>query len=68
VFDSPSFSFVAESRKLAIELEASGVSHEMITYRGAPYAFTVFGTDCYREDADRKSWRRFTEFLGQTLK
>jgi len=40
----------------------------MITYSGAPHAFTVFGTDRYLEDADRKSWRRFTEFLNDTLK
>jgi dienelactone hydrolase len=53
--------------KLANELEEKGVSHEMITYGGAPHAFTVFGEDRYREDADRKSWKRFTEFLGETL-
>jgi len=54
--------------KLAEDLEANGVSHEMITYSGAPHAFTVFGTDRYRADADRKSWKRFTEFLAETLK
>lgn len=53
---------------LAGELEKTGVSHEMITYGGAPHAFTVFGSDRYREDADRKSWRRFTEFLSETLR
>jgi dienelactone hydrolase len=53
---------------LAAELEANGVAHEMITYGGAPHAFTVFGGDRYREDADRKSWKRFTEFLDETLK
>jgi len=53
---------------LAAELEAKGVAHEMITYGGAPHAFTVFGGDRYREDADRKSWKRFTEFLDETLK
>jgi len=53
---------------LAYELEAKGVSQEMITYGGAPHAFTVFGGDRYREDADKKSWRRFTEFLDETLK
>jgi dienelactone hydrolase len=39
----------------------------MITYGGAPHAFTVFGEDRYRKDADEKSWKRFTEFLGETL-
>jgi dienelactone hydrolase len=52
---------------LAAELEAAQVSHEMISYGGAPHAFTVFGGDRYREDADRKSWRRFSEFLQETL-
>ena len=53
---------------LAKELESAGIDHEMITYSGAPHAFTVFGTQRYREDADKKSWRRFTEFLADTLK
>jgi dienelactone hydrolase len=50
---------------LANELEEQGISHEMITYSGAPHAFTVFGSDRYREDADKKSWKRFTEFLHE---
>jgi len=54
--------------RLAQELEKSHIPHEMITYSGAPHAFTVFGSDRYREDADRKSWRRFTEFLADTFK
>jgi dienelactone hydrolase len=53
---------------LAAALEEKGVAHEMITYGGAPHAFTVFGTERYREDADKKSWRRFGEFLSETLK
>jgi dienelactone hydrolase len=52
---------------LATELEQQGVSHEMITYSGAPHAFTVFGSERYREDADAKSWQRFVEFLEATL-
>lgn len=54
--------------KLAMELEEKGVAHEMITYGGAPHAFTVFGSDRYRADADKKSWQRFTEFLRETLR
>lgn len=50
---------------LARELESRGIPHEMTTYGGAPHAFTVFGSDRYRADADRKSWRRFTEFLEE---
>ena len=52
---------------LANGLEKQGVGHEMITYSGAPHAFTVFGSDRYREVADRKSWKRFTAFLAETL-
>ena len=54
--------------KLANELEEKGISHEMITYGGAPHAFTVFGSDRYREDADKKSWKRFAAFLDETLR
>lgn len=50
---------------LTNELEATGINHEMITYSGAPHAFTVFGSDRYREDADKKSWQRFGEFLHE---
>ena len=53
---------------LAQELETAGVDHEMITYGGAQHAFTVFGGSRYQETADKKSWMRFTEFLGRTLK
>lgn len=52
---------------LANELEEHGVKHEMITYSGAPHAFTVFGSDRYREDADKKSWERFNGFLKETF-
>ena len=53
--------------RLAEALEKAGVSHEMISYSGAPHAFTVFGSPAYRKDADQKSWRRFGEFLRTTL-
>jgi len=53
---------------LAQELETAGVAHEMITYGGAPHAFTVFGSSRYQEAADKKSWKRFSEFLERTLK
>ena len=53
---------------LAKELESAGVQHEMVTYSGAPHAFTVFGGDRYREDADRKSWALFSEFLEERLR
>jgi dienelactone hydrolase len=53
---------------LAIELEQNQISHEMITYGGAPHAFTVFGSPAYRADADKKSWSRFIEYLQETIK
>jgi dienelactone hydrolase len=53
---------------LAQELESSGVPHEMITYGGAQHAFTVFGGKRYQAAADKKSWKRFMEFLADTLK
>jgi dienelactone hydrolase len=54
--------------ELAKELESAGVAHEMITYGGAQHAFTVFDGNRYHETADRKSWKRFQEFLADTLK
>ena len=53
---------------LANELESASVAHEMINYGGAQHAFTVFGGNRYQEAADKKSWKRFTEFLAETLK
>jgi dienelactone hydrolase len=53
--------------QLAKELEEQKVVHEMITYSGAPHAFTVFGSDRYREDADTKSWQRFLNYLSETF-
>ncbi|PVV11894.1 MAG: dienelactone hydrolase [gamma proteobacterium symbiont of Ctena orbiculata] len=52
---------------LANELEAAGISHQMVTYSGAPHAFTVFASDRYREEADRKSWALFSQFLKEKL-
>jgi len=53
--------------KLAGALEGADVPHEMITYGGATHAFSVFGSSRYREDADSKSWERFTRFLEEVL-
>lgn len=54
--------------KLANELEADGIKHEMITYGGAQHAFTVFDTARYDKAADNKSWKRFLNFLTDALK
>lgn len=52
---------------LTKELEATGVSNEMITYSGAPHAFTVIGSKRYHEEADKRSWKRFNDFLAEVL-
>lgn len=54
---------IEEFAALAKELESAGVAHEMITYGDADHAFTVFGGERYNEDADKKSWLRFINFL-----
>lgn len=50
---------------LAVHLEEAKIDHEMVTYSGAPHAFTVFGSKRYHEEADRQSWRRFLTFLQE---
>ena len=54
--------------KMVADLEKYAVPNEMITYGGAPHGWTVFGSPAYREDADKKSWQRFSEFLDEVLK
>ena len=47
-------------------LEASKVSHEMITYSGAVHAFTDFNNpDRYNARADERSWKRYLGFLAE---
>lgn len=53
---------------LTVELEKAGINHEMVTYSGAPHAFSVFGSKRYHEVADKSSWSRFSEILDETLK
>lgn len=55
---------MSQFAELAEQLETAKVQHEMITYSGAPHAFTVFDSPRYREDADKKSWDSFTRFLA----
>lgn len=52
---------------IAKEMEANKVAHEMISYSGAPHAFSVIGGDRYREDADRKSWKRLVEIISNEI-
>lgn len=53
---------------LAVQLESHHVPHEIITYGGAPHAFTVFGTQNYHEQADQQSWHTFIDFLAENTK
>lgn len=46
-------------------MEAAHTPYRATVYAGAPHAFTHFGTDRYREDADRASWADFLGFLGE---
>ncbi|WBU55986.1 dienelactone hydrolase family protein [Paracoccus sediminicola] len=48
------------------ELEEAGTPYKAEIYAGAPHAFTVFGSDRYREEADQRSWADFLAFLGET--
>lgn len=57
-----------EFANLTEELENAKINHEMITYSGAPHAFTVFGSKRYHEVADKNSWARFSQILDETLK
>lgn len=54
--------------QLAGDMEAHGVSHEMVTYSGTPHAFTVFASNSYRKEADEKSWARFVTFLNEVCR
>lgn len=50
---------------LAVNLDQNKIKHELVTYGGAPHAFTVFGSESYRKDADEHSWNRYLEFLKE---
>lgn len=58
---------MADFAALAERLEANDIPHQMISYGGAPHAFTVFGSDRYRETADQHSWASFMAFLEERL-
>lgn len=52
---------------LASQLEGEELKHEMITYSGAPHAFSVIGSTNYHKETDEKSWKHFTQWLEATL-
>ena len=47
------------------ELTEAGVEHTARVYGGARHSFTVQGSRDYLEDADKKSWLAFLEFLTE---
>jgi len=65
---SDNFVPIEQFASLVKEFEAANVKNEMITYGGADHAFSVFGGERYNEEADKKSWDRFLEFLEKKLK
>ena len=50
---------------LVNELTEAGVEHTARVYGGARHSFTVQGSRDYLEDADKKSWQTFLEFLSE---
>ncbi len=59
---------VPDEAVVAFENELRGAAHvdwEVVTYSGAPHAFTLPETDYYRPLADARSWRRFVDFLEE---
>lgn len=52
---------------LATELETQKIKHEMVTYGGAPHAFTVFDSPRYQKFADEHSWSYFKGFLKEVF-
>ena len=47
------------------ELRDAGVDFEIVTYSGAPHAFTLPEIPLYRPTADARSWSRFRAFLDE---
>ena len=58
---------MSDVAELSAQLEKAGIKYEIEVYSGAPHAFTVIGSNRYREDADKKSWAAFTDFLKERL-
>ena len=57
----------SDAAALADELEAANVPYQLEIYSGAPHAWTVFGSDRYRELADAQSWSAFSDFIELNL-
>lgn len=48
------------------ELTAAGADWQMLVLGGARHGFTLEG-DAYHADADRRSWRTFSELLDEVM-
>ncbi len=49
------------------ELRAADADFEIVSYSGAPHAFTLPGIPPYRPKADARSWQRLTGFLEEVF-
>jgi dienelactone hydrolase len=49
------------------EMRAADIDFEIVSYSGAPHAFTLPGIPPYRPKADARSWRRLTDFLDEVF-
>lgn len=58
---------IEDAATLAETLEGKGIPYELAIYAGAPHAFTVFGSDRYREVPDARSWEALQALLDRTL-
>jgi carboxymethylenebutenolidase len=56
-----------EMRKLDIELNTLGKTHEFFFYHDAPHGFNRSGWKGYRPEADTTSWKRSLEFFAKHL-
>ena len=52
---------------LLTDLQEAGVRHGAEVFGGARHSFTVYGSQDYDLDADRKSWSGLQQFLTETL-
>lgn len=55
---------MADLATLLDELQGAGVPHDANVFGGARHSFTVWGSDDYDVEADRKSWEALGAFLG----
>ncbi|SFE47032.1 dienelactone hydrolase family protein [Roseivivax sediminis] len=48
-------------------MQEAGIAHDARIFGGARHSFTVWGSDDYVLEADRKSWDGLLEYLDETL-